>query len=325
MKLSVLISDKRINAAIAEGIILKNRIILDVDLEKLSQSNRELLSRNISYNSGEEIFTAEYISNYGFKHTLCSNSEKLEDILSEMAAHEKIFHETTKKKQIEKELEKKIDAILSKKSTDLVITRYSDDTIYFNKNGRRKEFCPFNRERGDMQRLFDYIQSAEFTNKIISVTDEIEAEEKKVAADNELKAQKEAKIKVLKENLKNWAVKNGSELLKARIEENFNWFSLANKEYNIHQMPEGFDFHDDDEYDSCWPYNDPSLEHINKLREARKNEIFENIELRKCRKAAEDYDDSPVFYYFLVGEIKSFTGEEIFEVSKCIDTETDFE
>lgn len=143
--------------------------------------------------------------------------------------------------------------------------------------------------------------------KIISLkNDEIAAE--KAAAE----AQKEAK----KQELKAWALANGSELLKARIEENLNWFELADTEYDHSRMPDGFDYKDEDDFDSCWDYKNPTLEHIQALREARKNEVFESVELRKCRKTDEDGDKT--FYFFIVGTMLGYDGTE-FEVSKLID------
>ena len=97
-----------------------------------------------------------------------------------------------------------------------------------------------------------------------------------------------------------------------------NWVEMADKEYDHSRMPEGFDYKDEDDYDSCWDYKNPTLEHINALREARKNEVFTNVELRKCRKTDEDGDKT--FYYFVVGTMIGHDGDE-FDVSKLIDEE----
>lgn len=119
-----------------------------------------------------------------------------------------------------------------------------------------------------------------------------------------------------KQELKAWALAHGSELVKARIEENMNWLELADKEYDRSRMPEGFDYKDEDDFDSCWDYKNPTLEHINALREARKNKVFTKVELRKCRKTDEDGDKT--FYYFVVGTMDGYDGEE-FEVTKLIE------
>lgn len=127
-------------------------------------------------------------------------------------------------------------------------------------------------------------------------------------------AAKEAK----KQSLKDWALINGSELLKARIEEEMNWLELADEEYNRSRMPEGFDYQNENDFDTCWEYKNPTLEHIELLREARKNEEFTKVELRKCRKTYENNDKE--FHYFVIGTMKTYIGTE-FNVSKEIDKE----
>lgn len=78
-----------------------------------------------------------------------------------------------------------------------------------------------------------------------------------------------------KENLKTWALANGSDLVKARIEENMNWLQLANDEYFESIKPEGFD--DLPSYDEKWEIKNATLEQLAALREVRKD--FPNAEL----------------------------------------------
>ena len=140
--------------------------------------------------------------------------------------------------------------------------------------------------------------------------------------DAEIAAEKaaiEAKKEAKKQELKAWALANGSELLKARIEENMNWFEMANEEWFKSVCPEGFSEHDDSEYDSCWDYKNPTMEHIVQLREARKHEVLENLQLRECRTTDEDGDKT--FYYFVTGKIRSFSGDGVIEVSKYLNEE----
>ena len=176
---------------------------------------------------------------------------------------------------------------------------------YANSGGYYYYESSFN--KGDSVRISK--EENEKLMNIISLKDaEIAAEKAAIAAEKEAK----------KQGLKTWALGNGSELLKARIEENMNWVEMADKEYDHSRMPEGFDYKDEDDYDSCWDYKNPTLEHINVLREARKNEVFTNVELRKCRKTDEDGDK--VFYFFIVATMLSYDGTE-FEVSKLIESE----
>ena len=135
-----------------------------------------------------------------------------------------------------------------------------------------------------------------------------------IEANRKENAEKEAK----KQELKAWALKNGSALLVARIEENMNWVALAENEYDHSRMPEGYDYRDEDDYDSCWDYNNPTLEHIEELRNARKNKVFESVALRKCRKTDEDGDKT--FYFFIVATMAGYDGTPV-EVSRLIDEE----
>lgn len=182
---------------------------------------------------------------------------------------------------------------------------------YANSGGYYYYESSFN--RGDLV-LLSKEENAKLMDVISLKNAEIAAKKAVIAAEEEaIAAEKEAK----KQELKAWALANGSELLKARIEENMNWVELADKEYDHSRMPEGFDYKDEDDYDSCWDYNNPTLEHINVLRESRKNEVFESVKLRKCRKTDEDGDKT--FYFFIVATMLSYDGTE-FEVSKLIES-----
>lgn len=168
-----------------------------------------------------------------------------------------------------------------------------------------------------------YYYNALFNGSNAKVEGDVLAKIDKLVAEyqqqSELKKQEEEQLKeAKKQGLRTWALENGSELLKARIEESMNWVELAEKEHDRSRMPEGFDYKDEDDYDSCWDYKNPTLEHISALREARKNEVFESVEMRKCRKTDEDGDKT--FYYFIVATMTGYDGVE-FEVSKLIDEE----
>jgi len=79
------------------------------------------------------------------------------------------------------------------------------------------------------------------------------------------------------------------------------------------QITEDFAIQIDSNYDSCCLYDNPSIEHQNKLKEALSITIFDSVELRKCfRKYS---DGSSETFYLVVGKI----GET--EYSKLIDVE----
>lgn len=322
MKLKVNVSQKRIESAIAEGIVLNKKMFLDVNLDSLSQEEREVLSRNIRYDDSNGYFDAMVISSYDGKKTSHEfDSEKLNDVITEMKKYEQIsYQEFLKRKN---EITQEINNFLSGESNRIFGNGYySDKSGSFIFENIKNQAAIYSRKYEMDIDVDAILKRAEIVQQEIEKykaekTAKYLAEEAEKAAKKQAEeAEKEAKKQALKE----WALKNGSYLLKARIEENLNWFDLANSEYFDSLIPEGFVIHDDDDYDSCWDYNNPTLEHIKELREARKNNVFEDVKLRKCRKV-DDYEDK-TFYYFVVGTIRSFDGSYTIEVSKLLDKKT---
>lgn len=313
MKLKVNVSQKRIEAAIAEGIVLNKTIYLDVDLDSLSKEEREVLSRNVEYNVNDNLFIAKTINKYSdSKDYYQFNSEKLEDIIEEMKIKEKVHNEYLE--EFKKSILKEVEEFLSGKSNRIFRTGYYED------NSGSFDFKRLENEISEHNSKYGLNIDSDL---ILKRAKEVEQEIEKIKAENVAKKQAEAAAEAAvkeagKQALKEWALQNGSELLKARIEENMNWYELANKEYFESIIPEGFSRHSNDDYDSCWPYNNPTLEHIKELREARKNKVFTSVELRKCRE--EDDYGNDVFHYFVVGKIPSFDGSYTIEASKEIDT-----
>lgn len=319
MKLQVRISTKRIKEAIAEGIILPEILNLDVNLEELSKEDRELLSRNVEFIGSKNLFTAEYISENGNKHTLFSDSEKIEGILSEMRKYETIRKEKIEKEKIEKKIKDEIDDILENVDSFVKVSR-SGYYLYFKCDAKDHAFKTFNIENTSVNDLLDYVKSPLFLEKIKEVESVFKTTQEKQNKEFEKNEEKNKLKEIKKEELRKWGLDNGSDLLKARIEENFNWQELANDEYFQSICPENFQLHEEcDDYDECWNYNNPTLEHINALREAKKIELFTKVYLRKCKKV-DDY--SKTFFYFVVAEIQSFDTTFSYIVSKELGSET---
>ena len=280
MKLHVKISTERIKSAIAEGIILSDEIYLDVNLDELSKEDKELLSKSVEYNSIGGVFYAKYVNEYGTLETLYSKSEKLEGVISQMRERMKIREAKEEKEKKEKIIKEEIDSILSKVDSSLCIKRSSCGLEF----SYEEKDLPLSLKRyydyESIEALYDFVKSPLFEEKI----KEIESLFKELETSEIQKREKEEEGKKLKEQkkeeLKKWGLLNGSELLKARIEEGFNWQELANSEYFESICPEGFNEHDECvDYDECWDYNNPTLEHIQALREAKKIELFSDVYL----------------------------------------------
>lgn len=137
-----------------------------------------------------------------------------------------------------------------------------------------------------------------------------------------IKADKEAEIKakeIKKQEIRSWALANGSELLKARIEEGFNWFDLANTEYIKSQMPEGFTLLAN--YDKIWDLGNPNLSTIIKFKAAKENEKLLNTTLKKAQLFDEE-DGTTTVYYLIVAEVEKFDKSGTVEVEYEISKET---
>lgn len=84
------------------------------------------------------------------------------------------------------------------------------------------------------------------------------------------KAKEAAKEKAVND-LKEWALKFGTDHLKDLITEGFNWQEVARKEWIESHTPEGFfDVGEDDEYEDSYEIRNPSPKAIQVLRETRK-------------------------------------------------------
>lgn len=78
-----------------------------------------------------------------------------------------------------------------------------------------------------------------------------------------------------KEDLKNWSLNYGSELLKLRIKHDQNWVEIAEKEWSLNSLPE---FHERDEefLDNEWDIKDANVEQLKQLENFK--EKYKNLD-----------------------------------------------
>jgi hypothetical protein len=170
---------------------------------------------------------------------------------------------TEKKKKKLEMLEKAKEVLLSTKFSDLedydsdingiIYARINIDGVKVRVNRNDFDFSKLNAERKELQAA------------------EKAAQEEKNAAEKAAEEKRKAEFEAGRNALLEWAKENGSELLKARIEENFNWVNLARDEFFASIIPAEFE-ETDDKHVSCW--GNASLEAIQELRSIRKQ--FEN-------------------------------------------------
>ena len=329
MKLYFLVSDEFIKSELLKGNEVTKNQCIDIDFSQLTEYQRQMIVKHSKLFPKDNYLVAGafgkktiptpnrylYEINYNTDaYTL--NGTSIDAIVSSFEDIEKKQKTMIAEEKAEKELE--ISKFINHSARDMRIFGtgiHEDFSGNFDFERLEKYYNQYSDDYNGLSVSFDQLK--EKAAEYVALKEQHmkalkDAADKKEAEKAAAEAQKEAK----KQELKAWALANGSELLKARIEENLNWFELADTEYDHSRMPDGFDYKDEDDFDSCWDYKNPTLEHIQALREARKNEVFESVELRKCRKTDEDGDKT--FYFFIVGTMLGSDGTE-FEVSKLID------
>lgn len=116
-------------------------------------------------------------------------------------------------------------------------------------------------------------------------------EQKKAAEQQNKDAEKLAEAQA-KENMRQWALQNGTELLKLRIEENMNWYDLANTEYFASIMPD--EFIELDEPDDTWEIKNATVEQIKALREVKK--YYPSARLMRYKYDLQTEDNADYYY-----------------------------
>jgi hypothetical protein len=132
------------------------------------------------------------------------------------------------------------------------------------------------------------------------------------------KVHKAAEQKAIEDRKKllNWAKDNGSDLLKARIEENLNWISLASEEYFDSILLPDFDREIELDYYRDW--DNASLEAIEEVRKVRAhykdNPAFVSAELvirqgkRSDEEGEEEEESDKIRDYFIDLTLRSIDG-----------------
>jgi hypothetical protein len=125
-------------------------------------------------------------------------------------------------------------------------------------------------ERGSERLTEDHMRFNEsaFAQAYERLRREKEEQERKLRQEAEEQERKRKERERGIENLRAWAIENGSELLRARIEEGFEWIDLAKKEYAL-QFLSDFEIVSLPREGEIKERNKPSIEEINALRSVR--------------------------------------------------------
>jgi len=316
MKLLFNLSSERIQEAVKEGIVLKGKMSIDVDLESLSDSDREILSRNISYIHAEDAFRLNPLSGYRDNYRTTQNtvsSESISGIIAEMKKLEDARSAYIENEKRQDEIKSEIDEILLGINDPMfVVDRYDNDLLYFNAQGSdfKRQYRVSNSVHAKIEKMLEFVKS----DQLLAKLNEIKAEYKKMIQEYADKvaaeAARKAELEAGRTALVAWAKENGSDLLKLRIKHEQNWQSLAEREWAKAHVVGDFEpwsFEPDSNKD--WTVMNASLEQLQNLEEAQTKNPDHEIDIIRSR--WDDDDEYPTHRTFLRCRVKTPTGYEL--------------
>lgn len=306
MKLHFNLSAKRIQEAVKEGIVLTGKMSIDVDLEALSASDREVLSRNIEYNHNADAFfvsllSYEHTDSHSTLHQVCS--EKIAEIIQQMKDLE-LKREQYKEKQ-KAGLIAEINEFLTGKTMRVLGTGiYPDYSGSFDYKELRAKYEALGLQSSP---AFEEIESK--AKQYEQEQQEDKSKRAKVAAEKAAaEAAKKAALDAGREALLTWAKENGSDLLKLRIKHEQNWQEIAETEWAKAHVSEGFepwDFNPDSEKD--WTVNNATLKQLQVLNAVKEKNPQHKIDIMRSRWIDEENEDY-IHRTFLRCEVKTPVG-----------------
>lgn len=263
MKLYYKLTDKAQARMLAAGKNVQKNQVLDVDFASLTEAQRNVILQCCALHYDELYFGNPYnVDKFSGVNEI--NAFGIDELIIEF---ERISDEKEAKREAIEKTEKifnEIDYITSELSTpEMSLRRWMDNYVCIEGHGIKREFRFENED--------ELLQNArnKFANQI---------EEFKVGVSEKLAKEESARIEKNakeygKELLKQWANENGSELLKARIDEEMNWLKLAEDEYFNSIIPAGCTCLEIP--DEVWKIKNATMEQIQALRDFRQA-IFPN-------------------------------------------------
>lgn len=317
MKLLFNLSSKRIQEAVKKAIILKGKMSIDVDLESLSASDREILSENIEYKYNEDAFVVNLLSSDHSDYRSNSNlvsSETISGIIDDMKKIEEARAAYIEKEKKNKEISAEIDAIFSGIQDDLFkIERIDSTCLYFKvKEGTysRELRLSNSTDKNRIDTMLNFVKSEQILVKLNEVKAEYQAsikhDEEKAAAE----AVKKVAIEAGCTELLSWAKENGSTFLKLRIKHEQNWLALAETEWAKDHVTGNFEpwSFDPDSYKD-WTVMNASLDQLKELEDAQAKNPDHELDIMRSR--WNNDDGFSIHRTFLRCRIKTPTGYEL--------------
>lgn len=331
MKINFDLTTASIEALLKKGKVVSVKQTLNFDFESLPEADRIFLVDNCLYIPNEECFYALLLDNQNRK---CYE-------LTEYGTFYSGGTTQVLKLDIQETTEFTIDIVIgAMKNIRIKWKEFIDQKEAKAKEKLEKEKIETEKRRSEAQLEFEKIVKLpiEELNKKHMYNDNTlylgfnndfltdEQKERKNNLEKEIivyRQQKEEKAKseeaAKKMILQNWALQNGSELLKARIEENMNWFEIAEKEYFRTILPNDYTF--TEEPNNKWPIKNATLDQIKFLREERSK--FPSATLMRYKfveETTDEYDDpetTEIHIDYIEIELVSLTGTKKLAVKSC--------
>lgn len=280
MKLSINLSNSRIHQAIKDGLVLKSKMTIEVDLNSLSESDREILSRNVQYKPSEDIFYTYLLYNELSDSRSTSRevmSENITDIIELMKSLESARSAEIARQVAIIKAQAEIDDILAGIVDDQLIIERSSNSIYL----KSKNFSSGLKFQ-DVASMLVFVKSDELILKLAEVKSEFSKKEKEASERAAAEAERKAAIEAGRKVLFAWANENGSDLLKLRVKHAQNWQKLAEEEWAIAHTS-GFSLWADDAEAEEWVVNNANLEQLRALETSEQENPDFTIDMIRCK------------------------------------------
>ncbi len=179
---------------------------------------------------------------------------------------------------------------------------------------------------GNIEAAKSFLDSGKFLqNNLKAMYFDQETHDFVLSVKTQIEKDKEDAIEAGRNELRQWAEKEGSELLKLRIKHGQNWLNIAQEEYAIAHTV-GFGFWEYDAVDDDWDVKNATLEQLQELEKAQAENPNCEIKITRSKFIQEDphgdYEPeithrtflecavkTPVSTYILYKEIKDISNE----------------
>lgn len=281
MKLYFKVTDEFIKNELKRGNEVNVNQTIDIDFSSLTEEQRELILKHCSLNSEEKELYAGFLqcSDGWGKITKPERAVELDGLtinaILETFKKFDIIAESKKAKD-KKGIENNINEfIVSDGRSNLWgESFYSDFSGTVDIEKLKIRYNSETENYGQLAFNFEEIEKTVKKGRKLKVEREQKEREKKERREKELKAESD-RLEKQKRDLQQWALTNGSELVKLRIKHEQNWVEIAEFEWALHYFPD-FGKWMNDESDNEWEIKDGSVEQLKILDEM--NEKYKDYE-----------------------------------------------